>query len=138
MSWFFYFILFFFVFRAIGSFVIKFLLNGNVNSARSTGNFSADFQRILNEMLNNLNQRSHYGGQQYRTNSGGGHSNAQSSGGAMSRKEAFDILGLAENASADEIKSAYRKLMMKMHPDSGGSKYLSQKINEAKSLLLGE
>ena len=54
----------------------------------------------------------------------------------MTRNEAFDVLGLQNNASQAEIKEAYKKLMLKNHPDCGGSKYLSQKINEAKDLLL--
>ncbi len=132
--WFLYFILFFFIFRSIGSFVIKFLLNGNVNSTRATGNFSADFHRILNEMMKNMNQKSG----SYNQGCGNEQSSRTSSNIKMSRKEAHEILGLDENASHEDIKSAYRKLMMKMHPDSGGSKYLSQKINEAKSVLLGE
>lgn len=33
------------------------------------------------------------------------------------RKTAYQILGLAQSASADEIRSAYRKLALKHHPD---------------------
>jgi hypothetical protein len=136
MSWLIFFLLFFFVFRAIGNLVVKFLLNGNPNM-RSTGHFSSDFQRIFEEMMNNLNQRTHHHGQQNSHNNSNGNSGENRNyNGKMSRKEALEVLGLAEGATQDDIKTAYRKLMIKMHPDSGGSKYLSQKINEAKELLV--
>lgn len=54
----------------------------------------------------------------------------------MSVKEAFEILGLEEGASDEEIKTSYKKLMKKVHPDSEGSEWMAAKLNEAKDLLL--
>lgn len=62
---------------------------------------------------------------------------AAQSASSMSRAEALDVLGLKEGATADEIKSAHRRLMAQAHPDRGGSDYMAAKINQAKEILLG-
>ena len=50
----------------------------------------------------------------------------------------YEILGLNENASMDEIKKVYRKLSLQYHPDRNSSPEANgmfQKINEANEVL---
>jgi hypothetical protein len=54
----------------------------------------------------------------------------------MTRREAALILGVRESSSVARVKDAHRKLLILNHPDTGGSTYISGKINEAKELLL--
>jgi len=55
----------------------------------------------------------------------------------MSRDEALSVLGLAEGATAEEIRAAHRRLIQRVHPDVGGSADLAARINRAKDVLLG-
>jgi DnaJ domain len=56
--------------------------------------------------------------------------------GPMSQEEAYQILGLQPGAKAEEIVSAHRTLMKRIHPDQGGTNYLAARVNEAKDTLL--
>jgi hypothetical protein len=55
----------------------------------------------------------------------------------MTRQEALSVLGLADGASADDIRAAHRRLIQRVHPDVGGSADLAARINRAKDVLLG-
>lgn len=58
----------------------------------------------------------------------------------MTEQEALLILGIEGddilNVDDTMVKNRYRRLMMLNHPDKGGSKYLSQKLNQANEVLL--
>jgi DnaJ family protein C protein 19 len=56
---------------------------------------------------------------------------------AMSRTEAYEVLGLRPNASTVEIREAHRRLMRGAHPDAGGSDWLASRVNQARDILLG-
>ena len=56
----------------------------------------------------------------------------------MANKDYYDILGVNKNASEDEIKSAYRTLAKKYHPDLNKTAEAAEKfkeVNEAYSVL---
>jgi len=56
--------------------------------------------------------------------------------GAMTKEEAYKILGLEAGAAAADIRKAHRRLMQRLHADVGGTSVLAARINEAKDVLL--
>lgn len=65
-----------------------------------------------------------------------GHQNDKSGFDTMTRQEAYQVLGLAPNATQEDIHQAWRRLMKGVHPDGGGSDFLAAKINAARDILL--
>lgn len=54
----------------------------------------------------------------------------------MSKRDYYEVLGVDKNASADEIKKAFRKAAVKHHPDKeGGDEAKFKEINEAYEVL---
>ena len=58
--------------------------------------------------------------------------------GAMTKEEAYKVLGLESGATAADVRKAHRRLMQRLHPDIGGSPFLAARINEAKDVLLSD
>ncbi|TPK49949.1 molecular chaperone DnaJ [Mesorhizobium sp. B2-5-4] len=69
------------------------------------------------------------------TNGGEGLGVAPSPG-AMTKEEAYKVLGLEAGAAAADVRKAHRRLMQRLHPDIGGTSFLAARINEAKDVLL--
>jgi preprotein translocase subunit Sec63 len=57
---------------------------------------------------------------------------------AMRPSEARALLGVGEDASADDIRAAHRRLITKVHPDAGGSAGLATRVNAARDALIAE
>lgn len=75
-------------------------------------------------------------GDSWREQSGGGGGRSRANA-AMSVEEARQVLGVGPHATADDIREAHRKLMLKVHPDRGGSEEEAARVNQAKDILLG-
>ena len=59
----------------------------------------------------------------------------------MTRKEALKILNIPNQLGAldkDLVRQHHRQLLLRNHPDRGGSTFIATKINEAKEALLGK
>lgn len=54
----------------------------------------------------------------------------------MSKRDYYEVLGVSKNASADEIKKAFRRLAVKYHPDKdGGDETKFREASEAYEVL---
>ncbi len=53
----------------------------------------------------------------------------------MSKRDYYEVLGVGKNASADELKKAFRRKAIEHHPDKGGDEAKFKEINEAYEVL---
>ncbi len=128
-----FFILFIFLIRIL-KFIFKrlFVISGHSKTTKE----SNIFNDMINEILENMKKQQEFFNKnngQYQNYSS---SNNPKSNSSISKKEAFEILGLNESASDEEIRSKYRAMMLKYHPDTGGNEYFSKKISDARDILL--
>ena len=72
-----------------------------------------------------------------RAGTGSGGEAPRPRGGAMTRQEALEVLGLAAGASEADIRAAHHRIMRTAHPDAGGSDWLAARVNMARDVLLG-
>jgi hypothetical protein len=56
----------------------------------------------------------------------------------MPVEDARKLLGVSPQASLTEIREAHRRLILKVHPDSGGSQELANRVNVARDTLVAE
>jgi hypothetical protein len=50
--------------------------------------------------------------------------------------KALDVFGLTEPFSRGDLDTRFRRILQGIHPDKGGSEYLTRLVNEARSLIL--
>ena len=56
----------------------------------------------------------------------------------MAKKDYYEVLGVNKSSSADQIKSAYRKLAVKYHPDKNeGDKGAEEKFKDFELVIIG-
>src|ERR1700757_1599925 len=51
------------------------------------------------------------------------------------KRDYYEVLGVGKDASADEIKKAFRRAAVEHHPDRGGDETKFKEINEAYEVL---
>ena len=56
----------------------------------------------------------------------------------MSVSQAREILDVPVGVTVEMVKESHHRLMLKVHPDVGGSSFLAAQINRAKEVLLDE
>jgi hypothetical protein len=58
--------------------------------------------------------------------------------GDMSRQDALEVLGLADDADEARIRAVHQKLLRLVHPDQGGSAWLARQVQRARDTLLAK
>src|SRR5471030_3163602 len=53
----------------------------------------------------------------------------------MTKRHYYEVLGVSKDASADEIKKAFRRKAVEFHPDRGGDEAKFKEVNEAYEVL---
>jgi molecular chaperone DnaJ len=53
----------------------------------------------------------------------------------MAKRDYYEVLGVGKDASADEIKTAFRRSAIEHHPDRGGDEEKFKELNEAYEVL---
>src|ERR1700743_3539895 len=53
----------------------------------------------------------------------------------MAKRDYYEVLGVKKDASADEIKKAFRRSAIEHHPDRGGDEEKFKELNEAYEVL---
>ena len=61
----------------------------------------------------------------------------QSNHSSMESIDAYKVLGLCTDANARDVRSAFRRISLKLHPDRGGDPEAFRQASQAAELLLG-
>lgn len=56
----------------------------------------------------------------------------------MTASEARALLGVGTGADLEDIREAHRRLISRVHPDTGGSDALASRVNKARDTLVAE
>ena len=116
------------------------IISGDYNG-KKLSELSPDELKLLSQQYKTVDKESYVLLQAYLIRSGSNNDQAYQqynpdNFNELTETEAYEILGLPNTASKDEVVKAHKRLMQRMHPDRGGSDYLAAKINAAKDQLV--